>query len=311
MRPSMNEAVAKYGLACSSADLLPLLVDHSPDALLIVSLQGIIIFANATCADLLGYQPEELVGQPPEILVPKDIAEAHGRYRSAYHAAPTRRAMGRLNSLTALTKGGRIIPVDIALSPITTAAYGIVTAVAIRDATAQRAFVRDLERLATTDPLTGALNRRSFENAFARESERCRRTDTALFVMMLDIDHFKMINDRYGHTAGDVALRALVSSCLSTLRKTDVFARIGGEEFAILSPASDVAEAITLAERLREDVIKISVPAGTGSFGFTVSIGICCNRLGGETVSDSLRHADEALYEAKRGGRNRVVWNYA
>jgi len=288
---------------------LALLVDHSPDVLLIVSPLGLITFANATSLELLGYRPEELIGQSPEILISQDIRDAHRRYRRAYELAPTRRSMGRLNTLVAVKKGGEIIPVDIALSPIGSEGQGPLTAVTIRDARQQRALVLELEHLATTDPLTGALNRRSFDNAYARELERAKRAKNHLFVMLLDIDHFKQINDQYGHAVGDKALIQLVLTCKSTLRKTDVLARIGGEEFAILSPADDAAEAMTLAERLRENVMTITVAAAASVLSFTVSIGVADAYPGENTVTGVLARADQALYEAKRSGRNRVIRN--
>jgi len=287
--------------------ILAALIDHAPDALLIVSSQGLIAFANATCTALLGYEPNELVGQSPEVLVPADVRAAHKDYRSTYSLNPAHRVMGRLNSLAAIRKDGQIIPVDIALNPIGSDEHGSIIAVALRDATAQRAFVNDLERMATTDPLTGALNRRSFENAFNRELERANRQRHSLFVMMLDIDHFKSINDRFGHDAGDKVLIKLVAECLSTVRKTDVLARLGGEEFVVLTPAAEVKEAMALAERIRENVAKIRMQSGGKEIAFTVSIGLCSARTTGEAVSDALKRADGALYEAKHSGRNRLV----
>jgi diguanylate cyclase (GGDEF)-like protein len=214
--------------------------------------------------------------------------------------------MGGINNLTACRKDGRIIPVEIALNPITTPDGNRLVAVSIRDATAQRDFVNRLEQLATTDPLTGALNRRSFENAYRREVERGRRAQGRLYLMIVDIDHFKKINDTYGHAVGDVALKALVSTCLATLRKTDVFARIGGEEFAILTPAKDAKEAMQLAERIRVNVAQMSIPAEPAPFAFTVSIGICQVHWD-DSRGASLGHADGALYRAKDAGRNRVA----
>jgi len=288
---------------------LALLVDHSPDVLLIVSPEGLITFANATSLELLGYRPEELIGQSPEILISQDMKDAHLQHRRAYNLAPTRRSMGRLNALAAVKKGGEIIPVEIALNPIGSEGQGQLTVVAIRDARQQRDLFQELERLATTDPLTGALNRRSFDNAYARELERTKRAKNRLFVMLLDIDHFKKINDQYGHAEGDKALMQLVSTCKSTLRKTDVLARIGGEEFAILSPTDDAAEAMTLAERIRENIMSITVDVAAGVFSFTVSIGVANAEPGENTVTGVLARADRALYEAKRSGRNRVIRN--
>lgn len=125
--------------------------------------------------------------------------------------------------------------------------------------------------------------------------------------MMLDIDRFKAVNDTYGHAAGDAALRQLVSICTATLRKTDVLVRVGGEEFAILAPASDAEEAMHLAERLRHKITAATVFSGDVTFGFTVSIGLTPAVLPGEAIGDVLARADIALYEAKRTGQNRVV----
>jgi len=290
------------------ADIAALLVEHSPDALLVIGADGRIKYANATCSTLFGYTPEELRHQPVEMLVPDHLRTAHNAYRTAYQHQPTRRTMGRLNDLSAKTKTGEIIPVDIALSPLGVTEGEPLTAVAIRDAKAQRAFVDALEKAAATDSLTGALNRRSFGNAYEREAERCGRQNLHLFVILLDIDHFKAVNDTYGHASGDHALRHLVSVCTATLRKTDVLARVGGEEFAILAPASDTAEVLHLAERLRQKIAAAKVTAGATTFGFTVSAGVAQAVLPGEPVDQALARADEALYEAKRTGRNKVVY---
>lgn len=288
------------------SDILLRLVDHAPDALLLVCSEGRIRFANATCTELLGYRPEELIGKPAEALVPRQFAQTHRDLRQVYQQAPTRRSMGRSSLLAAVHKDGSIIPVDIALSPIRTD-DGDWTAVAIRDATDQRALFQELKYLATTDPLTGALNRRSLENAYLRELERCTRIGTKLFAIVLDIDYFKAINDGYGHKTGDIALKELTSACLKILRKTDVFARVGGEEFAILTSAKDLAQALQLAERVRAAVCQISVPAAPKPIAFTISAGVC-EVYPGDRLSDALSIADEAMYAAKQAGRNRTVF---
>ncbi len=290
-----------------AAVLARLLVDRAPDALLVVSADGTIVFANATCVDLLGYLSQELEGLPVEALIPEEIRDRHRGYRTDFLERPERRAMGRLNHLTVRTKSGSSRPVDIALSPLGVVEGLTLIAVAIRDATAQRQFVRELEAVAATDSLTGALNRRSFANAYAREADRCHRQGLQLYVMLIDIDHFKAVNDRYGHAVGDEALRNLVAACGAVLRKTDVLARVGGEEFAIVAAANTASEALQLAERLREKVATIRVAAGATSFGFTVSIGVAEAQVPGEMLDQVLPRADAALYEAKRTGRNKVV----
>lgn len=290
-----------------AASLAPLFVDRAPDALLAVAADGSIVFANPACADILGYSPAELIGLSVEALIPDEARARHRQSRADFLKSPARRSMGRLNHLSVKTKSGAVRPVDIALSPLGVVDGLELTAVVIRDATALRALMHELEAAAATDSLTGALNRRSFGHAYGREAERCHRQGLKLHVMMIDIDHFKKVNDRYGHAAGDEALRALVSACATRLRKTDVLARIGGEEFAILAAASVPTEALHLAERLREKITTIRVTAGEETFGFTASIGVAEAHVPDEPVDDVLARADAALYEAKRTGRNRVV----
>jgi len=165
----------------------------------------------------------------------------------------------------------------------------------------------ELERQALTDPLTGIGNRRHFFEQGRRELQRSMRTEKRPSLLMLDIDRFKGVNDTYGHDAGDAALMALCETTLATIRNIDVFARIGGEEFAVLLPETTTGQALIVAERLRKRLEGTAVERPGGKdFNFTVSIGVA-----GLTAEDSglealLKRADEALYEAKNCGRNRV-----
>lgn len=164
------------------------------------------------------------------------------------------------------------------------------------------------ETLASTDPLTGALNRRKFNEITSREIERFARHQEAFSVMMLDIDHFKAINDSYGHASGDAVLRAFFDTCQDNVRNVDVVARLGGEEFAILMPETDMRQASLLAERVRFAVSELVVPSEAGEITLTVSIGLCewfSERF--NSIEEMLECADRALYKAKNSGRDRVV----
>ncbi|WP_353859631.1 diguanylate cyclase [Azospirillum formosense] len=169
---------------------------------------------------------------------------------------------------------------------------------------------RQLERLATTDSLTGALNRGRFMARAAEEVARAQRGGQPLSAIMLDIDHFKKVNDTHGHATGDEAIRTVVRVCRSMVRGADVLGRLGGEEFAILLPETPPQGAALLAERLRqalaETVVRIANGAGS-VLSVTVSIGVSALRPGETGVAALLARADEALYRAKSGGRNRVV----
>jgi two-component system, cell cycle response regulator len=171
-----------------------------------------------------------------------------------------------------------------------------------------RADNRRLEALATTDPLTRVLNRRALLDRLTAEVDRARRFDSSLTLLLLDVDHFKQINDTTGHLAGDSVLRQLGALLEDAVRKVDVVARYGGEEFVLILPETVSEGGIIFAERLRERIAAQSFDVGAeGPVNLTVSIGIATfpsPRIA--TTEDFFARADEALYRAKSGGRNQV-----
>ncbi|TAN53333.1 MAG: GGDEF domain-containing protein [Methylococcaceae bacterium] len=165
----------------------------------------------------------------------------------------------------------------------------------------------DLHKLALRDGLTGALNRRCLEDEAVHLLARCRRTGETLAVMMIDIDHFKAINDQYGHPAGDETLRRLAAIAPVSLRGDDYFARYGGEEFCVLLPATGETEAFALAERLRKNYAATTIEFGGHGLCSTVSIGVADSSRLGLDFAALVAAADQAMYRAKQEGRNRVV----
>lgn len=165
----------------------------------------------------------------------------------------------------------------------------------------------ELRQMATTDSLTGALTRRGFDIEIAREFGRSKRSHHGLSFIALDIDHFKAVNDRYGHAAGDAVLQAVVAMIKHELRSTDVVARLGGEEFVIALPETDLKAATILAERLRQKIDAAAIAASAGDIQITASFGIAHRTTTDHSWAATLAKADSALYEAKRGGRNRCV----
>jgi len=157
---------------------------------------------------------------------------------------------------------------------------------------------------ASTDPLTGMLNRRGFSEACGRVIDREAKAGRPVTVMIFDIDHFKSINDRFGHPAGDEMLKLFSTVVVSNLRMTDLSGRIGGEEFAALLPCS-LEEGVLVAERVREAFETSGIVVDEGPVDTTVSIGVAGGPAGTE-LEVLLASADTALYQAKRGGRNRV-----
>ncbi len=165
-------------------------------------------------------------------------------------------------------------------------------------------LIAELSELAQTDALTGMLNRRAFFGLAERELLRQARTGSQLSVIMLDIDHFKRVNDEYGHGVGDEVIRAIAACCKAQLRELDLFARYGGEEFCILLPDTPLSEARLVGERLRRAVE--AAPAVINGLLITVSLGVAAPSAGPRDIESMLDVADRALYAAKRNGRNRV-----
>jgi len=165
-----------------------------------------------------------------------------------------------------------------------------------------------LEHLAATDPLTGADNRRRFMEHVGAEIGRVDRGGAAFSVLALDLDNFKAINDQYGHQIGDEVLKRFVRTCVAAIRPYDGIARVGGEEFMVMLPRTELEAAIVIAERLRTAVASTSFESGIQWLAeVTVSIGIAQSGRDGATIDEILRIVDERLYNAKHQGRNRVI----
>ncbi len=162
-------------------------------------------------------------------------------------------------------------------------------------------------QLASIDVLTGAINRRKFNELAGLEFIRVKRYQRGLSVMMLDIDHFKNINDSYGHARGDSVLKAFYQCCANSVRETDIVARIGGEEFVILLPETKLQQTIDLAERICIAVENLNVRTDDAIIKLTVSIGVSTWSKAINSIDAMIEHADKALYKAKNTGRNRVI----
>jgi len=179
--------------------------------------------------------------------------------------------------------------------------------VMIEDISKRKIMEKELERLATTDPLTGSKNRRSFLDLFEKEYQRSKRYNHNFALFMMDIDHFKTINDTFGHDMGDMVLKILVAQSYSVLRDSDIFGRWGGEEFIIMLPETDLTKASAAAERLRAVLSESKLVTDTKEeVHFTVSIGFTVVTDKEATVHEIIKKADHALYQAKHLGRNRV-----
>ena len=175
-----------------------------------------------------------------------------------------------------------------------------------RDVTRNEQMTEELQRLAWTDALTQTENRRAFMQNLDEEFQRARRYDRPLSIMMIDIDQFKTINDRYGHAGGDEALMAFAAAVRPLLRASDHFARMGGEEFAILLPETELTEGERIAQRLCRVIEELVIDSKQGAFRMTASIGVTELHTDDTDAETTLNRADRLLYEAKSAGRNRV-----
>ncbi|MET4028155.1 diguanylate cyclase (GGDEF)-like protein [Marinobacter sp. MBR-99] len=177
-------------------------------------------------------------------------------------------------------------------------------------ASSKRALERaneQLAKLSMTDRLTGLLNRGTWENLVDAEYERYRRYGQATSLVMFDIDHFKPVNDNYGHLAGDEVIRHTAQTTRNNIRQSDSAGRYGGEEFGIILPETDAENARIICERIRESIEKSTVETSAGNITYTISMGIAQLTEEPENYMQWMQKADEALYSAKESGRNKVV----
>jgi len=175
------------------------------------------------------------------------------------------------------------------------------------DITEKKQLEGELNRLATTDVLTQSSNRRHFFECAQREFEQALEYDSPLAFLLLDLDDFKQINDRYGHQMGDQVLQRLAYSGVTTLRRGDLFGRVGGEEFAAIFPRCEPELAVQIAERLQREVRRLSFNHEDETFGVTLSQGLTSLRSTDTSLDALYARADAAMYQAKRQGKNQIV----
>jgi diguanylate cyclase (GGDEF)-like protein len=191
--------------------------------------------------------------------------------------------------------------------PLSMVAAAVLIALGVADRLRQqRAALSDAERRARTDPLTGVLNRRSLIERLEAGCLRARARGLPISLLFIDLDHFKLINDSFGHPAGDACLRAIIDPIHAELRQSDVIGRYGGEEFVVILSSADAAAAHPIAQRILERVAKVRVEGFGEPIGLTCSIGVAASDTLGVWGEQLLSRADAAVYAAKRSGRNRV-----
>ena len=197
--------------------------------------------------------------------------------------------------------------VIIRIIPLKKGLKKIVKILLLSDITEYKMFMEQLKKLSITDELTSIANRRYFFETASRELARARRVNRPFSIIIFDLDHFKNINDTYGHLIGDDILKEIAQKVVSQLRTLDIYARYGGEEFIICLPETMPNDAVIVAERIRNIVEECKFKENDHLITVTISLGIASLTDTEEELEMIIKHADEALYQAKQSGRNRAV----
>ena len=277
----------------------------------VTDVQGTITYVNEKFCRISQYSENELIGQNHRIL----SSGQHSRefFQQMYHTI----ANGKVwhGEIKNRAKDGSIYWVYTTIVPIVGVEGKPHKYVAIRaDITDRKVLEEQLFTLALTDPLTGLANRRAFEEQIEREWKRTLRERSRMSLLLLDIDHFKEFNDRYGHQAGDSCLRVVAATIVGNARSSDIAARYGGDELAVILPYADLDDASVVAEKLRSAIEELWLTHEGNPEGgnwVTVSIGgatvLSCDAVTIRAPEYLLAAADHLLYKAKKEGRNRVA----
>ena len=280
-------------------------IDHAAEAIIIANGKGQVEYVNPAFVEMTGYGSEEICGQRKleDVL----LAE-HPQFKPELQTTILGGETWR-GELSSHNLKGELYFETISVAPVMSAEGRLLRMVAIKhDVSDAKKLQADLIRLANTDELTSLYNRRQFMQRCTEEIARGQRWERPLSLAMLDLDHFKLLNDRHGHAFGDEVLRTFASCCQGSVRIEDVCGRLGGEEFAILLPDTDRYTATQIMERVRQAVaaLQLENPQGGEPVHFTVSIGISELYPGDATATPMMARADAALYLAKQEGRNQV-----
>jgi diguanylate cyclase (GGDEF)-like protein/PAS domain S-box-containing protein len=263
-----------------------------------------IVYVNPAFEKLMGYTADEVVGQNPKLLQgPGTDDKTRYKIRKAMREGTSIRTQ-----ILNYDKAGNELWLDINMVPLFDENGTLTYYAAIeRDLTEYKKLQSHLENMATIDSLTGLANRQAFMQRAKNEFNRARRYTRPMTVVMIDIDHFKSINDKYGHAAGDEVLRQIADICHNSLRGSDFIGRVGGEEFVLLLPDTPQNHAYNVAERMRTHLYETPIELENGTtLNITASFGVAHMNEDDSDFNAILERADEAMYHAKHEGRNQV-----
>lgn len=289
------------------AQLCAQIVGLAEDAIIVIDNAHRIVLFNKGAQEMFGYGEDETVGKRLDMLMPERFHLQHDPMIDEFgHGALDVKTMGRRNrQIYGRRKDGNEFLASAQIMRVGDSNSRFYAAI-FRDISQSKKTEEELLQLALIDPLTGACNRREFTTQTEREALRSHRYHHPLSMLMIDIDHFKKLNDTYGHAAGDKVLQRITTLCVNTLRNVDIFGRWGGEEFVALLPETDIEGASVIGERLRKIIADNLLVFNEQKINFTVSIGISQFKDGETTIEGPASRADTAVYDAKKAGRNRI-----
>jgi diguanylate cyclase (GGDEF)-like protein/PAS domain S-box-containing protein len=290
-----------------------LLAEYSADIICRTGLDMRFLYVSPSCVQVLGYTPEEMMGMEPfGHVLPEDLPGLTAvANRNLMPGIEPSRATARMRK-----KDGTIIWMEISARVVrdSSTEEPLEAVIVMRDVTERKSMEDQLARLALTDGLTGLPNRRAFDQDLDREWKRTLREGSQISLLLVDIDYFKEFNDNYGHQVGDDCLRAIAIAVHGVVRTTDIAARYGGEEIAVILPSTFAPGAVEVAEKVRSAVEALKLhyqvcPDGRSWVTVSVGVGTALARDGGtmRMPESLLLAADNALYKAKHEGRNRIA----
>ena len=285
---------------------LQAVLDSLRDGVLLIGQGGIVAGANRAAEEIFRTSMAELVGRDCLALLVDQRSRGFAEYLSRSLLPSDSSAPAATIELVGRRADGGLVPIEVSSGRIVSAA-GTAFSLTIRDITERKARERDLRRGATRDRLTGVATRGHAEQIAETELFRVSRYGRPLSLLLFDVDHFKRVNDTYGHAAGDQVLREVARRCQILVRSSDLIGRWGGEEFLVMTPETALDGGSILGERLRRAIADAPVILDTGErVQVTISVGIAEYMAGDADLASLLRRADMALYRAKANGRNQV-----
>lgn len=287
-----------------SRNFLADVIENSPAATYVKNREGRYLLVNRMYEEVTGLSRAQTLGKTDADIFPATMAESYRQVDKEVMA--TGRTIEAEEAL--VDARGETCFLSIKFPTRNTA--GEITGICgiSTDITQIKHYQKELERLSRFDELTNLYNRRHFMTLARHELSRSKRYGGKVSAMMIDIDHFKRVNDSHGHRTGDIVLAAIASQIRQALRDTDIAGRLGGEEFSVILPETELGNAILVAERLRQQVAAGAIDIGSGNtLNCTLSIGVADWSDKAEDVEKLLHRADQALYEAKNSGRNKIV----